>query len=74
MVRYRTAAAAALIVAAALAGTATGSEWCGENGLIRLSFTAGEERTSVHTAASPRDRRSATTPAQGRHSQLRLCT
>ena len=30
--------------------------------------------TTVSTAASPRDRRSATTPAQGRHPQLRLCT
>jgi len=29
------------------AGTATATDWCGENGLLRLSFTEGEELQAV---------------------------
>ncbi len=35
-----------------LAGSAAGSEWCGENGVVRLSFTPGPELQAVRHATS----------------------
>ena len=46
-------AKACLVVAVCVVLTvpALGSTWCGENGVVRLSFTKGEDLTSVTTVA-----------------------
>lgn len=46
-------AKSSLVIAACavLAGPASASTWCGENGVVRLSFTQGEDLTSVTTVA-----------------------
>jgi len=38
-----------------LAGSTAASEWCGENGLIRLMFMVEDERTAVHSAIPGED-------------------
>ncbi len=48
MFAKRCLVAAACVV---LAAPAVASTWCGQNGVVRLSFTQGEELTSVTTAA-----------------------
>lgn len=45
------AASLAMLVATAPAGPAVASEWCGENGLVRLVFATAEGPTAVHDAA-----------------------
>jgi hypothetical protein len=54
MTKFATRAAAAVVLAAALTTLpAAASTWCGENGVVRLSFTKGDTLQSVATIAPP---------------------